>query len=262
MSTLDSLSLEILFRVFDFINSPDDPSSSRHHPLNSIAATNRYFDSAAEEYTRALLKRHANFAPQKKSKTYSSRRKWLAEICQFCYKKSKRRSTLWRKLTCCLACDKKHFPKVTMTNAIKQYQLSKLDLFTPNRLHPTLPPLAHGEYAVSGCVATMIYEPDLISRRDYILSQLSSTDRTESQLRKRIRRHDALTTHMEIGYSIHRKAWLRSHIPMPRDEVNYPVRPSMRTGESRDEFVRKTLAYELTTMHVQGASEDVPIEFD
>lgn len=41
-----------------------------------------------------------------------------------------------------------------MTNAIKQYNLSKLDIFTPNCLHPTLPPLAHGEYSVMGGVAT------------------------------------------------------------------------------------------------------------
>ena len=112
MSTFDTLPLEILFRIFDFIISPQDLSSSQYHPLNSLAATSKLFDSAVEEYTRALLKRHANFAPRKKSKTYTSRKKWLAEICQLCYKKSKRRSTLWGNLTCCLACDKKHFPKV------------------------------------------------------------------------------------------------------------------------------------------------------
>lgn len=41
-----------------------------------------------------------------------------------------------------------------MTVAIKQYNLSKLDIFTPNRLHPALPPLAHGEYSVMGGIAT------------------------------------------------------------------------------------------------------------
>lgn len=112
MSALNALPLEILFRIFDFISSPYDPSSSPYHPLNSLAATSKYFDSAGEEYTRALLKQNANFAPQKKSKTYSSRKKWLAETCQLCFKKSKRRSTLWGNLTCCLACDKSHFAKV------------------------------------------------------------------------------------------------------------------------------------------------------
>jgi hypothetical protein len=49
-----------------------------------------------------------------------------------------------------------------MTNAIKQYNLSKLDIFTPNRLHPTLPPLAHGEYSVMGGVATSMHDDLLL----------------------------------------------------------------------------------------------------
>lgn len=110
--SLDTLPLELLFRVLDFISNPREPSSCQQHPLNSLAATSKHLDSAVEEYTRALLKQYANFAPQKKSKAYTSRRKWLAETCQLCYKKSKRHSTLWANLTCCLACDKKHFPKV------------------------------------------------------------------------------------------------------------------------------------------------------
>lgn len=170
MPTLDSLPLELLFRILDYLNNPHEPCSDLHHPLNHLSASSKHFDSAVEEYTRALLKQHANFAPKKRSQTYTSRKKWLAETCQLCYKKSKRRSTLWAIMTCCLACDKEHFPKVvclkakcsltptngdqTMTNAIKQHHLSKLDIFTPSRLHPSLPPLAHGEYPVMGGVAT------------------------------------------------------------------------------------------------------------
>jgi hypothetical protein len=112
MSTFDTLPLEILFRILDFISNPHDSSSSSFHPLNSLAAACKHFDSAVEEYTRSLLKQRAGFVPKKKSKTYTSRKKWLAETCQLCYKTSKRRSTLWSSLTCCLACDKKHFPKV------------------------------------------------------------------------------------------------------------------------------------------------------
>ncbi|KAF1364723.1 hypothetical protein EJ07DRAFT_59028, partial [Lizonia empirigonia] len=154
MPTLDTLPLEILFQIFNFISGAHNPSSLPFHPLNSLAAASKHLDSAVEEYARALLKQHANYAPQKRSKTYTSRRKWLAETCQICYKKSKRRSTLWKNLTCCLVCDKFQFPKVTMTNAIKQYELSKLDIFTPNQLYPTLPPLAHSEYSVMGGLAT------------------------------------------------------------------------------------------------------------
>ncbi|KAF2631927.1 hypothetical protein BU25DRAFT_445105 [Macroventuria anomochaeta] len=261
MSTLDTLPLEIIFHIFDFISSPHDPSSSASHPLNSLAATSKHFDSAVEEYTRALLKQHANFAPQKKSKIYTSRKKWLAETCQLCYKKSKRRSTLWSSLTCCLACDKKYFPKVTMTNAIKQYGLSKLDIFTPNRLHPTLPPLAHGEYPVMGGVATMIYEPDLIARRDHIHGQLSAMDRADAHLRKRVRRHDTLMAHMEAAYSTARKIWYRSPRFQKEGEVKLG-RASMETRESRDEFVRKGLAHERAAIRMKGASEETAIELD
>ncbi|KAJ4380558.1 hypothetical protein N0V86_003917 [Didymella sp. IMI 355093] len=79
ISAFDTLPLEILFRILDFISNPHDSTSSSFHPLNSLAAASKHFDSAVEEYTRALLKQHANFAPKKKSKTYTSRKKWLAE---------------------------------------------------------------------------------------------------------------------------------------------------------------------------------------
>ncbi|KAJ4986917.1 hypothetical protein SVAN01_07595 [Stagonosporopsis vannaccii] len=259
MSTLASLPLEILFRVFDFISSPYAPSSSPYHPLNSLAATSKYFDSASEEYARALLKQHANFAPKKRSKAYTSRKKWLAETCQLCFRKSKRRSTLWGNLTCCLACDKGHFAKVTMTNAIKQYSLSKLDLFTPNRLHPALPPLAHGEYSVMGGLATMIYEPDLAIRQEHVHGQLDPADRTEAQLRKRIRRHNTLMAHTEISYSTARKRWCRAS-RLQEEGKEKSVRASMETKESREEFVRQGLALERAAVHIPGASEEPAIE--
>ncbi|KAH6615017.1 hypothetical protein C7974DRAFT_379905 [Boeremia exigua] len=260
MSALDTLPLEILFRVFDFIASPHGSISSKFHPLNSLAAASKHFDSAGEEYTRALLKRHANFEPRKRSKKYTSRKKWLAETCQLCYKKSKRRSTLWGYLTCCLACDKKHFPKVTMTNAINQYSLSKLDIFTPNDLHPALPSLAHGEYPVMGAVAIMIYEPDLASRRDDIHSQLRSVDMTEEQLRKRVRRHNKLIAHMEVTYDPVSKFWYRASKSQKNGQK--PAKGSMQTAESRDKFVRIGLADERAAMHTQGASEETPIELN
>jgi hypothetical protein len=129
MLALHALPLEILFQVFECISNPQTPSSTLFHPLNSLAATSKHFDSAVEEYTRALLKQRANYAPRKKSKTYSSRKKWLAQTCQLCYKSSVRRSTLWRSLTCCLKCDKMHFPKVVSVSSctnwshlLKQYR--------------------------------------------------------------------------------------------------------------------------------------------
>ncbi|KAF3043459.1 hypothetical protein E8E12_008879 [Didymella heteroderae] len=254
MSAFDTIPLEILFRVLDFISNPHDSSSFSFHPLNSLAAASKHFDSAVEEYTRALLKQHAGFAPKKKSKTYTSRKKWLAETCQLCFKTSKRRSTLWSNLTCCLACDKKYFPKVTMTNAIKYYNLSKLDLFTPNRLHPKLPPLAHGEYPVMGGVATMIYEPDLIARRQYLGSLLDDLEGSGNiGAQRRIRRHDQLMAHMEVAYSATRKVWYQS--PLIRKEGK-PLRKSLETKESRDAFVRSTLKAEWAAMSTEICREE------
>ncbi|OSS49718.1 hypothetical protein B5807_06166 [Epicoccum nigrum] len=258
--SLETLPLELLFRVLDFISNPYNATSFEHHPINSLAATSKHFDSGVEEYTRALLKQHANFAPRKKSKTYTSRRKWLGETCQLCYKKSKRHSTFWKNLTCCLACDRKHFPKVTMTNAVQQHNLSKLDIFTPNIMHPALPRLVHGEYSVMGGVATMVYEPDLVSRRDYIHSQLIEPDRHPSMLRKRIRRHETLMRHMTITYSTRLQLWCRT--AYCDEVVSRPGRPSLEMPESREEYVRTALAYERLVMGMKGSSEDNAIKLE
>ena len=52
-----------------------------------------------------------------------------------------------------------------MTNAIQQYNLSKLDIFTPNDLYPELPRLVHGEYSVMGGVATSTYRSAILGTR-------------------------------------------------------------------------------------------------
>ena len=164
-----------------------------------------------------------------------------------------------------------------MTNAIKQYDLSKLDIFTPNRLHPTLPPLAHGEYSAMNGVATstykhpmsnsgianssVIYEPDLMSRQNHIHGQLSPADRIDSQLRKRVRRHDTLVAHMEVAYCSARKMWYQCPRFQKKGEEK-SVRTSMETKESRDEFVREGLARERAAMCTEGASEEIAIKLD
>ena len=165
-----------------------------------------------------------------------------------------------------------------MTNAIKQYELSKLDIFTPNRLHPTLPPLAHGEYSVMGGVATseydqrrihrrtadmtVIYEPDLVNRRDNIHERLSASDRNDAQLRKRVRRHDTLIMHMEVGYSAACKRWYHNPRQVSKGGEEKSVRASMETKDSRDEFVRKGLEQEKAAMRIDGGSHGTAIELD
>lgn len=161
-----------------------------------------------------------------------------------------------------------------MTNAIKQHNLSKLDIFTPNRLHPTLPTLAHGEYTVMGGVATstyhidqptlmangslVIYEPELAARRDLIHGCLTDSDRFETNLRKRIRRHDALIMHLEIRYTTRNKRWYESS----RRQADYEgksIRASLLTRESRDEFVRNALKQERAAMRMECASQETAI---
>jgi hypothetical protein len=156
-----------------------------------------------------------------------------------------------------------------MTNAIKQHNLSKLDLFTPNCLHPTLPPLAHGEYSVMGGIATstfdtceftrkltnhsVIYEPDLIARQRYLVSLLGSLEGPESiGAQKRIRRHDQLMAHMEIAYSTARKVWFRN--PQTQKEGK-TLKKSLATKESREEYVRNALKTEWATLSTKGSCE-------
>ncbi len=156
-----------------------------------------------------------------------------------------------------------------MTMAVKQYHLSKLDIFTPNVLHPTLPALAHGEYTVMGGVATskhtsavtepqdlihlVIYEPHLAARRDYILGLLSDDDRLNVNIRKRIRRHDELNRHMGSDYLPGLKVWTKGF-------YGRPVKPSMETPESKDKFVKAGLQKEWAAMGIKGVLADTYIE--
>ena len=105
----------------------------------------------------------------------------------------------------------------------------------------------------------VIYEPDLIARRNIIHGCLSDVDRLETNLRKRIRRHDALIAHMEIIYSTRRKLWYLSPRIVKEGEGR-SGRASLLTKESRNEFVRKGLEQERAAMRLKGASEETAIE--
>jgi hypothetical protein len=106
----------------------------------------------------------------------------------------------------------------------------------------------------------VVYEPDLMSRRDYIHSQLIESDRHPSVLRKRIRRHETLMRHMTITYSTHLQLWCKTAY---HDEVvNSPGRSSLKTPESREEYVRKALTFERHVIGMMGSSEDNAIELE
>lgn len=107
----------------------------------------------------------------------------------------------------------------------------------------------------------VIYEPDFIARRNCIQGCLSERDRLGVSLRQRVRRHEALIAHMEIAYSTACKTWYRRPCAHEKGEEK-SGRASMKTQESRNEFVRKGLEHERALMHTKGSSESMAIEID
>lgn len=111
MTRIVDLPLEILLEILTYNAIAQNRLPVPLHPLNALALTNKHLHTVVEEYCRNRLKKYANFTPPK-SKTFSCRKKWLAETCQFCKRKSQRRAILYASLTCCRMCDKQYFPKM------------------------------------------------------------------------------------------------------------------------------------------------------
>ncbi|KAF2869889.1 hypothetical protein BDV95DRAFT_523886 [Massariosphaeria phaeospora] len=266
MATLDSLPPEIQFNILSYAGA-FDPTLTPKHPLYALADTNRHLRSIVEEYTRGLLKQHANVTlSEKRKQSTTCRRKWfrwLADTCQVCKKRSARKAILEPTMTCCAACDRKHFPKMTMTRAITEHGLSKLDLFTPNVLHTSLAPLSVGEYFIAGCDATMISEPDVLARKKYILCRLGLKGEHSGYLRRRAMAHDRLILHMGIRYRSGCGRWVKdSPWRSEEDRVEVKGPASMRTAESRKKFIKKELDIARSALGIAGYSEKMPIEVD
>ncbi|KAL1791884.1 hypothetical protein ACET3X_009635 [Alternaria dauci] len=211
MSRFDTLPPEILFNILSY-TEPICNLTLPSYPLNALAATNKQLNAVVEEYARNLLKRHADIVPPRKARIFTCRRKWLAEICYFCKKASKRKACLYKTLACCFKCDKVEFPKMTMTQAIKETRLSKLDLFTPSPLHPTLPPLPTGLYPCMGGVATMLSTPHVQARKDYIHARLGSKVRDNTYMRSRPSIHERIIRGLNIQYIEGDGWWAAPHM--------------------------------------------------
>lgn len=284
MSKLDTLPLEILLEILDYNTIAHNRCPTSQHPLNAVATANKHLHAVVEEYARGLLKQHANFTPPRNSKTFSCRKKWLAEMCQFCRRKSQRRAIFYNALTCCRLCDKQKYPKMvrpttlhltvivegedanvvqTMTQATKDHYLSKLDLFTPNALHPTLPPLTTGLHTVMGSGCTMILERDVLSRKAHVKSLLGGN--AETHMQRRPAAHDRIIAHMGLFYCCGNGrrpgGWRKA--PDLSEAAMEKAAKSMRTDEGRREYVRKNLEKEWQGMGVgTGSSRDDPVEVD
>jgi hypothetical protein len=144
-----------------------------------------------------------------------------------------------------------------MSAAITQHGLTKLDLFTPNALHPNLPSLTVGEYICSGIDTTMISEPDVLARKELIHGMLS--DSTKKALTKRSNKHIVLLQHMDPTIPAGSGRWSRTrqgHV------IKNCMLESMRTPESRGEFVKDKLREEWAAMGIKGSSIDDAVELD
>ncbi|KAF2032553.1 hypothetical protein EK21DRAFT_35642, partial [Setomelanomma holmii] len=251
MPKLDELPPEILFEVLHYITITYNRCPAPPHPLNAIASTSKQLHAITEEHSRGLLKQYTHFTPPKNSKTFSCRKKWLAETCQFCRRKSQRRAILYPGITCCRLCDKQKYPKMTMTQATKDHSLSKLDLFTPNVLHPKLSPLTTGLTTVMGSACTMILERDVLARKAHVLALLGpDAEAAEAAMRRRPAAHDRILAHMEqyycCGNGSRSSGWRRG--PRLSEQALEKASKSMRTEEGRRDYVRKALEREWATM--------------
>jgi len=151
----------------------------------------------------------------------------------------------------------------TMTQATKDHQLSKLDLFTPNALHPTLPPLTTGLYTVMGSSCTMILERDVIAREGYI--RLLLGDAVDTHIHRRAAAHDRIIAHMGLYYCSGNGSspggWRKA--PSLSEAAMEKAAKSMQTEEGRREYVRKGLEKEWQLMGTgSGGTKDDPFELD
>jgi hypothetical protein len=138
-----------------------------------------------------------------------------------------------------------------MTQASKSHSLSKLDLFTPNALHPKLPPLTTGLYTVMGGAATMILESDVRARKAHIRALLGPKGRTEF-MRSRPAAHDRIIAHLGLFYCPTRNKWRKTPglTPAAMDRAA----KSMKTEEGRREYVKKALNKEWEAMSAGSGS--------
>ncbi|KAF2120690.1 hypothetical protein BDV96DRAFT_641352 [Lophiotrema nucula] len=272
MTTIDGLPAEILFNILSYCNA-FDPRLNRQHVFNGLAIQNRHIRNIVEEYTRVLLAKYTGYKPPKTKKALQAvihRRKWirwLSETCWYCKKKTARKALFERSMACCAACDRKHAPKMTMTEAINN-GLSKLDLFTPSVLHPSLPPLTHAEHTVMGGTSILILSSDVDARKSYIRSLLGPARADDAAyLRRRIAAHDRIVNHASIYYRAHRRRWIKIAPAEGFEQVGPPSRrvKSMANEDSRQKYVDDGLKKEWAAMGLvgpDGSAAEKPIVLD
>lgn len=147
------------------------------HPFVSLKCTCKVLSSAVDQFCEHLLGTH-NYGqpPPLRSGTQRSRQtrtfhflEMLWTQCCYCNKKSKKRGIIANHLHMCSACDKKHFPKFTMTDAKRMFRLEMHELDDPrNRIRK-------GYYMVHGTLTTMYLEADI---KKYVKKKEEGMDRS------------------------------------------------------------------------------------
>ncbi|RAQ98991.1 hypothetical protein DDE82_008707 [Stemphylium lycopersici] len=156
--------------------------------------------------------------------------------------------------------EEREFAKMTMTQASQQTHLSKLDLFTPSPLHPSLPPLATGAYPVMGSVATMLSTADVLERNSYIRSLLGDKAHDEAYMRVRPATHERIIKHLNIEYH-EGVGWVESKDLGDEDESEEKGEggrkgpKSMWTREGRRRYVEKGLKREREALGMQECED-------
>jgi hypothetical protein len=144
-----------------------------------------------------------------------------------------------------------------MTQASKTHSLSKLDLFTPNALHPNLPPLTIGIYMVLGNAATMILESDVLARKAHIQALVGP----KADMHLRPGTHERIINHLGMYFCPYRGAWKKAPVMTPA--ALEKATKSMKSEEGRREYVKAALEKEWAVMGVgKEGTKDEPIQVD
>jgi hypothetical protein len=143
-----------------------------------------------------------------------------------------------------------------MTDAVTKHYISKLDLFTPNALHPNLPPLKFGTYVVMGGTSVMISLPDVLARKKLIHGMLGEA--LTRNHNRRLAAHDRIMEAMDITFQYGK--WVKAH--KFRLDAEGKVKRALRTKESREQYVKESLEKEWEAMGMNGFSEGRAIELD
>lgn len=88
-----------------------------------------------------------------------------------------------------------------MTEAIRDTQLGKLDLFTPSPLHPDLPPLTSATYYLHATMTCMLSQPEVLARLAHVESLLGAKADDVAVMRGRAAAHERIINHWDIYYS-------------------------------------------------------------